>query len=81
MKKLFFISVLFICLSTKAQKVENIIIVTTDGFRWQEVFNGLDSAIANNKKYNEGDSAYLFKKFWSDDVNERRKKLLPFFLE
>jgi len=79
MKKLFFVSGLFICLSIKAQKVENIIIVTTDGFRWQEVFNGIDSAIANNKKYYESDSAYLFKKFWSDDINERRKKLLPFF--
>lgn len=62
----------------RAQKVENIIIVTTDGFRWQEVYGGMDSAIANNGKFNEGDSAYLFKKYWADNKDERRKKLLPF---
>ena len=60
------------------QKTENIIIVTTDGFRWQEVFAGMDSAIANNRRFNQGDSEFIFKKYWSEDVNERRKKLLPF---
>ena len=62
----------------KAQQAENIIIITTDGFRWQEVFGGMDSAIAYNKKYNSGDSAYLFKKYWAAEAIERRKKLLPF---
>ena len=58
---------------------ENIIIITTDGLRWQEVFRGIDTAIANNKNFNEGDSVYLFKKYWSNDQSERRKKLLSFF--
>ena len=57
---------------------ENIIIVTTDGFRWQEVFGGMDSAIANQKKFNQGDSAYIFKTYWADNAVERRKKLFPF---
>jgi len=60
------------------KKTENIIIVTTDGFRWQEVFSGMDTAIANSGKFNQGDSAYIFKKYWANDGNERRKKLLPF---
>jgi len=60
------------------QKTENLIIITTDGFRWQDLFKGMDSAIANNSKYNEDDSAYIFKKYWSADVPERREKLLPF---
>ncbi len=59
-------------------RIKNLIIITTDGFRWQDVFKGMDTAIALNKKYNQGDSAYLFQNYWSDDVNERRKKLLPF---
>ena len=59
-------------------KIENIIIVTTDGFRWQEVFNGMDSAIANNSKYNQGDSALIFKKYWAETAQKRREKLLPF---
>ncbi|HEU4902161.1 MAG TPA: hypothetical protein VFT06_05190 [Flavisolibacter sp.] len=61
-----------------AQQTENIIVITTDGFRWQEVFNGMDSAIANNRNFNQGDSAYLFEKYWHPDATERRKKLLPF---
>ncbi len=60
------------------RQTENIIIVTTDGFRWQEVFKGMDSAIANNPKYNQGDSEYLYKNFWANNENERRKKLMPF---
>ena len=58
---------------------ENIIIITTDGLRWQEVFRGMDSALANNKKFNQGDSSYLYEKYWSVDIKERRKKLMPFF--
>lgn len=68
----------FFCCKAYGQKVENLIIVTTDGFRWQEVFTGMDSAIANNKAFNEGDSAYIFNHYWSNDVHERRKKLMPF---
>jgi hypothetical protein len=60
-------------------KIENIIIVTTDGLRWQEVFGGMDSAIANMSKFHGGDSSEIFEKFWSGDPNERRRKLMPFF--
>ncbi len=76
-----FIPVLLLLASHVAQaqrQTENIIIITTDGFRWQEVFKGMDSAIANNSKFNQGDSAYIFKEYWSDNVNDRRKKLMPF---
>ncbi len=70
-----------ICITATAQsqeRIENIIIVTTDGFRWQEVFKGMDSAIANNKRFNQGDSAIIFKQYWARDAEERRMKLLPF---
>lgn len=79
MKKL--IPILFILLSFKslAQKTENIIIITTDGFRWQEVFKGIDPAIANDKKFNQGDSAYIYKRYSNPDIKEARKKLMPFF--
>ena len=59
------------------QKTENVIIITTDGFRWQEVFGGIDSSIAVNN--NQGDSAYIFKKYWANNAEERRKKLLLFY--
>lgn len=69
---IFFSSVVF------SQKAENMIIITTDGFRWQEIFKGMDSAIANNNKFNQGDSAYLFQKYWAATPAERRKKIMPF---
>jgi hypothetical protein len=60
------------------RKIENIIIVTTDGLRWQELFTGMDSAIANNKLYHNGDSAYIYNNYWDSDVEKRREKLMPF---
>ena len=56
----------------------NLIIITTDGFRWQEMFNGMDSNLANQKKFNHGDSAYLVKKYGALTASERQQKLLPF---
>ena len=79
MKKIFvtFI-ILSVCFCAFSQTAENIIIITTDGFRWQEVFSGMDSAIANNKKFNQDDSAAIYKKYWAANPLERRKKIMPF---
>lgn len=63
---------------SQSHKTENLIIVTLDGMRWQEVFGGIDSALMNNKKFTR-DSGELAKKFWSDDLKARREKLFPFF--
>lgn len=63
------------------QKADHLIVITMDGFRWQELFTGMDSAIANQEKFNQGDSAALYKKFWSNNAGARRKLLMPFFWE
>ena len=55
----------------------NIFIITTDGFRWQEIFEGADSAIINNASYVK-DTALLKQLYWSNDLNQRRKLLMPF---
>ncbi|MBX3254045.1 MAG: alkaline phosphatase family protein [Chitinophagaceae bacterium] len=61
--------------------IENIIVITTDGLRWQDVYTGMDSAIASNASYMQSrrDSAEMFEQYWSPDAAERRKKLMPFF--
>ena len=59
-------------------KTENVIIVTLDGMRWQDVFGGADEELINNPKYSY-DTASLKKKFWAGTEDERRKKLMPFF--
>src|SRR6476620_7376337 len=56
----------------------NVFIITLDGFRWQEVFSGADKALINDADYT-ADTAAAKAAFWADDVQERRKKLMPFF--
>ena len=52
-------------------KTENLVIVTLDGMRWQEVFGGADSALLKNKNFTR-DSAGTSSKFWNDDIEKRR---------
>ena len=59
-------------------KTENVVVILIDGYRWQELFKGADYNLLNIKKYNAGDSLQRMKKFWAEDLNERRKKLMPF---
>jgi hypothetical protein len=60
-------------------KIENVILITTDGLRWQEVFQGMDPVLANDRAFNQGDSADIYKAFWAEDAITRRTKLMPFF--
>ncbi len=77
------ITVFFLCLFTNQshaqtnQSAPNIFIITTDGFRWNEIFNGADSLIINNPGYVK-DTSLLNELYWDNDVNERRKMLMPF---
>ena len=39
---------------TAAQlKTENLVVITLDGMRWEEVFGGADSALLKNKKFTQ----------------------------
>ncbi len=56
---------------------ENIFIITTDGFRWQEVFTGADPGLIANPRYVE-DTALLKESYWDSSPELRRQKLMPF---
>lgn len=58
-------------------KTENVILITLDGFRWQELFTGADSSFMKQQQHLK--DPLLKQKFWKDDVAQRRKALLPFF--
>jgi Metalloenzyme superfamily len=58
-------------------KTENIIIVTLDGMRWQEVFGGVDEVLMYDKTYDHNTDE-IKKKFWAAAEEERRIKLFPF---
>jgi hypothetical protein len=59
-------------------KAQNVVVVSLDGFRWQELFGGADETLINNGSFTE-DSAALKRKYWASTPEERREKLLPFF--
>ena len=58
-------------------KTENLIVVTLDGFRWQEVFRGIDSTLTETKEYNSNIKE-LYKTFGASTPQERRQLLMPF---
>ncbi|MEX6690631.1 alkaline phosphatase family protein [Danxiaibacter flavus] len=68
-----------ITVSSFAQKhkTENVVIVTLDGMRWQEIFNGADSALIASKEFTH-DYSGIVKKYWNNNTEERRKLLFPF---
>ncbi|MCR8561087.1 LTA synthase family protein [Mucilaginibacter sp. BJC16-A38] len=80
MKKLILVIValgLFLQLDAQTHKTQNVIIVTLDGFRWQELYRGADSALINSNFTK--DKKETTKRFWAATAAERRKILLPFF--
>lgn len=80
MRHHFFIVFFFLQFAAKGQdKDQKLIIITTDGLRWQEVFTGMDSAIANDSRFHQKDSLYIYKKFGAPSEAGRRQKLMPFF--
>ncbi|MEP6676249.1 MAG: alkaline phosphatase family protein [Ferruginibacter sp.] len=79
MYKYFFIF-LFLANTINAQKSneKNLVIITLDGMRWQEVFGGADSSLLFQKKYITKDSTAIVKKYWSVNAEQRRQMIFPF---
>ncbi|WP_373649133.1 alkaline phosphatase family protein [Schlesneria sp. DSM 10557] len=60
-------------------KTKNVILITTDGLRWQEVFTGAEEALINKEHGGVTDVQNIKSKFWRETPEERRAALLPFF--
>ncbi len=54
-----------------------LLIVTLDGFRWQEMFNGADSILLE-KTIKKTGNEQLAKDYWANTPTQRRQLLLPF---
>ena len=72
---------LFITPAVSAQTAtENVILITMDGLRWQELFGGaVDSMIANEDL--TGDRERMEASYLAPRAEERRRLLMPFFWE
>jgi hypothetical protein len=84
MKNTLFVTILTLGISlssySQSYKTENLIFITLDGLRWQEVFYGADSLLVVDTKYAQNPEK-LTSEFWSNDPKVRRKILMPFFWE
>lgn len=58
--------------------IHNVLLVTTDGLRWQEVFQGAEEALMNHEDGHVEDLDGLRKQFWRDTPEARREALMPF---
>jgi len=59
---------------------ENVILITLDGARTQEVFGGLDlDILASVTRKGKVEDTPLYKRYWAPTARERREKLMPFF--
>ena len=65
--------------AAQATRTRNVVLVVSDGLRWQEVFAGADSALIDRQDGGVGDTASLRKEFWRGTPDEARAALMPFF--
>ena len=72
----------FICCAVPAAlagKTKTVVLIVSDGLRWQEIFTGADPLLLDEK--NGGSWMHedeLKRKFWRDNSDERRRILFPF---
>ena len=60
-------------------KTQNVFLIVSDGFRWQEVFNGAEEALMAKTNGGVKDVKALRAEFWRETPESRRKAILPFF--
>jgi len=65
-------------LAAAKTKTRNILLVTSDGLRWQEVFGGADPALTNKENGGVADPVVLKKDFGGGTPEIRRRLLMPF---
>jgi len=81
---------LALCLTVSAQvplpaqeppRPRNVILITLDGARHQEIFTGLDAGIvrAGLKEKETLERSALYKRYWAGSAEDRREKVMPFF--
>jgi hypothetical protein len=62
-----------------AGKTQNVVLIVSDGLRWQEVFQGADPLLLDAKNGGSWvDEADLKRRYWRATPQERRQLLFPF---
>jgi len=68
-------------LAAGGRKTRNLILVTSDGLRWQDLFTGIDPALMNDKEagMTETGAPALRDRLWKRQAEDRRLALMPYF--
>jgi hypothetical protein len=77
-KRLIFVFAMWMSLPVLGAPAHNVVLVTVDGVRWQEVFRGADAGLLRNERFTPKD----FKGFEAHQavgIDTARKQLMPFF--
>jgi len=62
-----------------AGKTQNVVLIVSDGLRWQEVFQGADPLLLDAKNGGSWvEDAELKRRYWRDTPQERRQIIFPF---
>lgn len=61
------------------RKTKYLILVTSDGLRWQDLFTGIDPLLMNEKSAGMAEAAGLRSTLWRETPEFRRVALMPFF--
>jgi len=67
-----------VAVTAEPLKTRNVVFVVSDGLRWQEVFTGADPVLMVDKDVNWVAPPEMKARFWDDDLQKRRAKLMPF---
>ena len=64
--------------ATAQRRTENVVVIVTDGLRWQELFRGAERGLISARVGGVSDTTATLRAFWRDDPRERRRLLFPF---
>ena len=78
MKQLnFYVLLCLGCFSAPLIAADNLLLVSIDGLRWQEVFRGYQDDVLNLEDF-KADKSAIQKQFSGNNTQEKRQKLMPF---
>jgi hypothetical protein len=70
-----------LCCQAQRSGDQKVVLVLLDGIRWQDVFRGADPELLNEEAGGIEDVESIKKAYWSESIEERRRKLMPFLWE
>jgi hypothetical protein len=71
--------IFLLCSSAHAAvKAKNVFLITTDGLRWEEVFQGADKLMLSKEYGNISDTNKALAAYWRETPEARREILMPF---